>query len=202
MKKGIHSLYFLIGSALLSLLLLGGCSSTPQSGPQPGTGVQTVNFDASWARIYHSFKDLKHDADVVVQGTVTRVIRTEAASPAQKTPYPSTDFLFTVSRVIQDRANYLKVNTHIVGPLSITLTLHQTGGLVNNVKYQINDDPLFQQGEQYVLFLHQYKPGFYNVIGGPSGRFVVQGGMIKPINTDGVPFSGSQDEFMAQVQKS
>ena len=75
-----------------------------------------VTLDANWAKLYHSFKDLKHDADLVVQGTVSRALQTEA--PSQTTPVPTTDFLFTVSRVLHDPAQRLQTTT---------LTLHQTG---------------------------------------------------------------------------
>ena len=150
-----------------------------------------VSLDASWAKLYHSFPDLKHDADLAVQGTVTQVLQT--VSPTDGTP-PSTDFLFTVSRVLQDPAHRLQGNT---------LTLHQTGGRVGNTLYQVDDDPLFQVGEQSILFLHEYQPGFYFVIGGPSGRFVIQSGAVKPINNEGVPYAGGPlNSFLTQVQSS
>jgi hypothetical protein len=190
MKKGIYTMCFLVGSLVLSLLVLAGCSSSQQ--PQSGTGVQKVLLDASWAKLYHSFTDLKHDADLIVQGTVTQVLQTE--SPTDATPYPATDFLFTVSQVLQDPANRLQ---------GTTLTLHQTGGMVDNTLYEVDDDPLFQPGEQSVLFLHEYQPGSYYVIGGPSGRFVIQNGTVQPINDEGVPYTGgSLNSFFTQVQSS
>ena len=190
MKKGIVATCFLIGSILLSLIALASCSSAPQP-PQSNTGVQVISLDASWAKIYHSFTDLKHDADLVVQGTVTRVLQTTA--PTSGTP-PSTDFQFTVSRVLQDPAHRLQ---------GTTLTLHQTGAKVGNTLYQIDDDPLFQVGEQHILFLHEYQPGDYFVLGGPSGRFVIQNGAVKPINNEGVSYAGgSLNSFLTQVQRA
>ena len=189
MKKGFFVTSFLLGSLVLSLIALAGCSSSQP--PQSSTNVHVVSLDASWAKLYHSFTDLKHAADLVVQGTVTQVRQT--ASPTDGTP-PSTDFLFTVSKVLQDPAHRLR---------GTTLTLHQTGGRVGNTLYQVDDDPLFQTGEQSILFLHEYQPGFYFVIGGPSGRFVIQKGTVKPINAEGVPYAGSSlNSFLTQVHSS
>ena len=81
MKKGIYAT-FLLGSLVLSLIALAGCSSSQQ--PQSGTSVRVVSLDASWAKIYHSFAGLKHDADLAVQGTVTQVRQT--VSPTDGTP--------------------------------------------------------------------------------------------------------------------
>jgi hypothetical protein len=189
MKKGIFVTSFLLGSLVLSLIALAGCTSSQP--PQSSTNVHVVSLDASWAKLYHSITDLKQAADLVVQGTVTQVQQT--VSSTDGTP-PSTDFLFTVSKVLQDPAHRLH---------GTTLTLHQTGELVGNTLYQVDDDPLFQTGEQSILFLHEYQPGFYFVIGGPSGRFVIQKGTVKPINAEGVPYGGgSLNSFLTQVHSS
>jgi hypothetical protein len=191
MKKGIFVTSVLIGSMVLSLIVLASCSSSSQP-PQASTGVHVVSLDASWAKLYHSFADLKSNADLAVEGTVTKVLQT--VTPSDGTP-PSTDFQFTVSRVLQDPAKRLQGSS--------TLTLHQTGGTVGTTLYQVDDDPLFQTGEHVVLFLHEYQTGYYYVIGGPSGRFEVQNGTVKPINDEGVAYTGgSLDSFVTQVQNS
>jgi len=52
-----------------------------------------------------------------------------------------------------------------------TLTIHQTGGVVNGEQYQFEDDPLFKVGEKCVLFLREYathparhEPGHRDVV--------------------------------------
>ncbi|WP_329499368.1 hypothetical protein [Kitasatospora herbaricolor] len=52
-----------------------------------------------------------------------------------------------------------------------TIVIRQTGG--KNI--QSEDDALFQQGEQAVLFLREFAPGKYAVISGPNGRFRLGG---------------------------
>ncbi len=80
----------------------------------------------------------------------------------------------------------------------------ETGGVIGNVRYEVSDDPLFREGEQAVLFLHQYRPEYYFVEGGPSGRFTVQGGMVRPITDEGIIFSApvSETEFFTEIQNA
>ena len=85
-----------------------------------------------------------------------------------------------------------------------SLTLRQTGGVDNGTRYVVEDDPLFQRGEQAVLFLHEFSSGHYYVVGGPSGRFLVQGGNVKPVNDEGVhlPATLTESGFYTQVQNA
>lgn len=146
-------------------------------------------MDASWAVEYHSLAELKSHADLVVEGQFGRVI--QQAQDAKGVPF--TDFAFTVGKVLRDQGH------RVTGP-GATVTVHQTGGLVDKVLHQIDDDPLFQVGEHSVLFLTEYKPGFYRVIGGPTGRFTVKNGTLSPINQEGVKFSGTPEAFASAVK--
>jgi hypothetical protein len=187
----------LVSGVSLGLVLVhhpdGGAGSVTPHAPSSTAAAptQVVTLDSSWAKLYHSLKDLKHDADLVVQGSVSQVLDTQA--PSQTTPYPMTDFLFTVTRVLHDPAHRL---------LGSLLTLHQTGGVIGRTLYQVGDDPLFRTGEQDILFLHEYQSGFYFVLGGPSGRFLVEHGQVRPINDEGVAYSGPLSDFIAQVENA
>ena len=64
------------------------------------------------------------------------------------------------------------------------LWIHQTGGVTPlGETYVPFNNPLIQVGDVLVLFLHQCKwaPNEYYVVGGPQGRFVVQGGQVYSI---------------------
>ncbi|GHO51965.1 hypothetical protein [Ktedonobacter robiniae] len=200
MKRSLSSLCLLAVCALFSLLALGGCGSasdqTSATTTSSNTTPQIVHLDMSWSKNYHTLKDLKQDAGVAVHGTITRIINQEVDSAG----IPYTNFEFTVSHIAHDPAKSLTKNAVVGGATRITI--HQTGGVVNNTHYESSDDPLFQVGEQYILFLKEYKPGFYYVIGGPTGRFKVQNGAVSPMNNDGVPFSGSQDDFDKNLQNA
>lgn len=184
--------------ALCGLAILSGCSQSSQPNQaqtqnqgQTTTSIQTVNMDASWTRLYHDVKSLKQDADIVVRGSITKVA---GITQPQKGPV-MTDFTFTISHVVWDPHQQVK---------GTSIIIHQTGGVVGNIRYQISDDPLFQVGEQAVLFLHQYSPGHYYVIGGPSGRFTVQGGTVRSINDEGVKLASptSENAFYSMVQQA
>ncbi|MHA6758247.1 hypothetical protein [Streptacidiphilus sp. PAMC 29251] len=146
-------------------------------------------MDASWAVEYHSLADLKGHADLVVEGHFAGVL--QQTQDAKGVPF--TDFTFAVDKVIRDQGH------RVAGPGS-TVDVHQTGGLVDKVLHQIDDDPLFQVGEHSVLFLTEYKPGYYRVIGGPTGRFTVKNGTLSPINQEGVKFSGTPESFASAVK--
>jgi hypothetical protein len=42
----------------------------------------------------------------------------------------------------------------------------------------VTEDPLFEQGEKYVLFLHKTESGVYYVLGAYQGRFKVVDGKV------------------------
>ena len=77
-----------------------------------------------------------------------------------------------------------------------------TGGTYQGVIYGIEDDPNYEVGDRVIAFFKEYSPGKYRVAGGPSGRFGVTGGVVKPMVKDGVPFAGeiSETDFAARVQ--
>lgn len=169
----------------------------PTTSNAPMTAQVTSNLDASWTKLYHDIPSLKQASDVAVDGTITAVIR---QTVDQNIPY--TDFRFQIAQTLSDPRHLLTGSDIII---------HQTGGPVTEniqgkatiVHMQVGDDPLMQAGDHLMLFLHQYAPGYYFVVGGPSGRFVVRGGAVYPINGEGVQLSGSPTEtqFASSVLK-
>jgi hypothetical protein len=169
-------------STIIAVAGLAGCSGAGNGG--------VVNMDASWAVEYHTLHDLKAHATVAVQGSFTGVI----AQTTDDKGIPYTDFEFTVDQVLNDPG-------HLVTP-GAKLVIHQTGGTVNGQVHQIGDDPLFQVSESCVLFLNQFQPGHFFVIGGPTGRFEIKKGTVSPHDPKGAPFSGSPAEFATAVQNA
>jgi hypothetical protein len=84
----------------------------------------------------------------------------------------------TVERTPWARAQSTSVPT--------SMTFEQTGGTYQGVTYQVDDDPLFHVGDRAVLFFTEYGPGKYRVTGGPTGRFGIVGGQVRPTVADGV----------------
>ncbi len=167
------------GTAFLSASR-GGADATATSG----------KIYASWPVLYHDLGSLKQAADLAVLGTVTG---TPSTTIDQGLPF--TDFNVRVERVLHDSAHRL---------VGTSVTVHQTGGLFNGKQVEVEDDPLLRPGERVVVFLHEYRPGSYFIIGGPSGRFRVQNGVVTPINDEGVVCTSppSEAEFLAQVARA
>jgi hypothetical protein len=186
MKGGIwrRAGALLVGLVLCLLVALSACDAG-------GAQTQQVHYlDASWPVLYHDFSSLKRAADLAVAGNIAGIA---AQTVDQGIPY--TDFTFSVSQVLYN-PHHLTVGSRLV--------IHQTGGVLNNQRFEVQDDPLFQVGEQAVLFLHQFSPGHYFVVGGPSGRFRVSNGLVAPINGEGIRLSQPlpMTRFSAQVQQA
>lgn len=157
-----------------------GCNGSGQRSPtlEPAAEVPTVvspqaeqyiPLQTSWARSYDDLRALKRDADVVIVGTVTSGAANADPSvgSSSTTPLIFTDFVVTVQDVLKGTASP-----------ATTVTIHQTGGTYGNITMEVGDDPLFQLGDQYVLFLREdtRSKGSFAVIGGPAGRFGVRSG--------------------------
>lgn len=158
---------------------MSACASTPQ----------TVYLSTSWVRLYHDIGSLKSDADLVVSGQITAEQSAINESP------PATDFTFAVYRVLGSRRDAgVRAGSSII--------VHQTGGIVNGQTFVVRDDPRFRVSDKDILFLRQYAPGRYFVLGGPSGRFQIgPDGLVRPVNNEGVALAPtSESAFERQVQ--
>lgn len=165
--------------------------SSPQPGPGAHKSEKHVALSASWAVGYQSIAELRRDADLVVLGSITGIAGVEHDSNG----LPFTDFTFRIERVISDPKARSGLSS---------ITLHQTGGVMNGYRYEVEDDTLFGIGERAILFLREYSPGKYHVIGGPTGRFRSSGGRVAPIVTTGVRFTSpiTEGEFISLVEKT
>lgn len=151
-----------------------------------------AKIDASWPIHFDSIAGLKGSSQVIVVGSVSAMIRTYR-SPIQ---IPYTDFAFHVDSVVSDPGHRLTTPS---------ITIHQVGGFVNNFPLQVEDDPLLVPGERDVLFLRQYSPGSYAVVGGPQGRFQIRSGVVQAVSATHVRgFTGSVplDSFLASVRSA
>jgi hypothetical protein len=158
------------------------------------TQPQTQALAASWAESYDSVASLKRAADLVVLGTIGDVISVER--PANEPGLVYTNFALNVQQVLASR-------TAIALPTQVIL--HQTGAREGNVTMEVHDDPLFQTGDHVVLFLREYEPGHYFVLGGPQGRFHEKNGTVSaakdsPLAAVEPPTSLAQ--FVDKVKKS
>jgi hypothetical protein len=179
---GLSVLFIACGSATTR--------SVSQTSPTAGLPV-TTHLSVSWAVEYRDLGDLKKASDLVVIGSISGI----AASTINR-GIPFTDFGVAKISVIYDSKSRGAVTS---------LILHQTGGTVNGQLLQVDDDPLFQVGDDVILFLHEFSPGHFYVVGGPTGRFVVNNdGTVHPINGQGVALATSttKAQFILQIQQA
>jgi hypothetical protein len=184
---------------LLLLPVLAAPSACAQAGPDvepsekkpsaPAT-PRLVEMGASWAEYYNTMADLKAHGDIAVLGTVSSI--SPAAVPAQGGP------VYQMVTLAAERTLWTRSQT-TAKPASVTF--EQTGGTFQGVTYQIEDDPLFHVGDRAVLFFTEYSPGKYRVTGGPTGRFAIVGGHVKPTVADGVqvPPGTGESAFIATL---
>lgn len=148
-----------------------------------GSENRTVKVDASWAQHYTSLKDLKHNTDLAISGDVTSI--GTAVKPADGSLVYS-DVAVTVTQIVW--------NAHSQQSVPSTIHFHENGGTYQGTTYVVDDDPLYQVGQHVILFFTEYSPGQYRVAGGPTGRFLVTNGVVKPITSDGVQLSPNMNE--------
>ena len=172
------------------LTAISNCGSTKAVASKAVTPV-TQHIEITLAGDFHDVPSLKHASDLVIHGTITGV-----ADRTIKDVLPFTDFTVSATDVLYDPFHSMQASGGAI-------TLHQTGGTINNTTFIVDDDPLFVTGEEVVLFLHQFSPGHYYVLGGPAGRYEVKHGTVAPINDESVPLSGSPSvsDFIASVQQ-
>jgi hypothetical protein len=145
---------------------------------------------ASWAVRYTATSQLLADSNVVVAGHFTAVL-SQGAAPS--TGIPFTNFTFAVDKVFHDPGSR-------VTSLNGLLVIHQTGALSGNVTTDLDDDPLFEVGHSAVLFLREYQPGQFAVVGGPQGRYLVSSsGLVSPFNSETVPFMGTEADLATAI---
>ncbi len=177
-----------LGMIILCVVLLAGC--TEANGASPGTPVTIVKMDASWHMRYSNVKSAKQDPDLnlIISGVAVSL------KPAQNVQgIVTTDVVFNVR---QTAWNPQKL------PIGTTITIRTLGGIVGNKRYVLDDFPMYQVGEHEILFLHfDRTAGIAGTLGGPSGRLLVQNGLIKPLNDQGmhIPSNTSENAFLASI---
>jgi hypothetical protein len=162
------------------LILLNACSGSDQQGD---------HLVVSWAVLYHDLSSLKRASDLAVVGTITAI-----AAQDVEDNIPFTDFRFGIGDILYSPHPFQ----------GSTLIVHQTGGLLNGKEVSVEDDSLFQIGEEAILFLRQLSPGHYAVAGGPSGRFRLHNGLVTPITDEGVRLNWplTEQEFRAALARA
>lgn len=153
-------------------------------------GPRTVELGASWAEHYSTVQTLGAHSDIAVAGQFSNIVK-QYSDPSTEIPY--SDFGFTVESIVSNPGGLAIASGTVI-------TVHQTGGSSGNIKFEVGDDPLFQVGSRYVLFLRQYQPGYFFVVGGPGGRYNWDStGMVTSFNSESISLNQSLSNLQASV---
>lgn len=167
----------------LSAVTLAACSSG-------NSGTQGVEM-APMPR-HTSIADLDASSDIAVVGTVTKVMGQEQAPSVGMV---LTNYEFTIDRFLSDHGQKHKGAKNVV--------VHEPGGTLPNGKTLAVDGSVhLSVGEKDILFLHEYSPGYFYVVG-MDGKFdVSSAGMVAPGPENLLKFSGTVDQLAAQIPSS
>lgn len=171
-------------AVITASLLLSACSA-PQLPPAkpPGDGMITSSMLAEL-----TFEELVDNSDWIFLGTVTGQ---ESRWDAGRTNI-NTLVTIAVSEWLKGKpfttspeGKYSKNLLSCQRSDSVVVTV--PGGKVGDITQWVEDTPQFQTGEQVLLFLHSYRDGAVEVVGGVQGKFAIVNGNAVPA----IPSSGS-----------
>jgi hypothetical protein len=187
---------------VVAVALLAGCQSEartqegkwiarsePAPNLQSGKGVETqpIKMHASWAEWFRSGEALRGASDFAVHVRVSDVGQPQPISLRRDVVLKPQAVLQTpvvMTATVEVQEVVWKRSPGVVVPN--TLQLRQTGGMREGVVYPIEGDPLVERGQDYVVFLKEVAPTAYRIVGGPSGRFVVEGDTVVPVAKNGL----------------
>jgi len=176
--------YLLIALAFV-LVITSTIISCKEIPPQSNNNVQQ-KISVSWADGAPDMQGLFTTADAVVVGKIGKVVDETnellGESRFGKNYMYYTDFEFIVEANLKTE---VKNNSIII---------HQIGKAGTQ---ELEDDPLFQSGDSYVLFLREYEPGKFTVLGGPQGRFKIVNDKTYSMN---YVYSGNNIQLSAETQ--
>jgi hypothetical protein len=158
------------------------CKEIP---PQSNNNVQQ-KISVSWADGASDMQGLFTTADAVVVGKIGKVV--DETNKLLGEPAWGKDYLYysDFEFIIESNLKAEVKNNSII--------IHQIGKAGTQ---ELEDDPLFQSGDSYVLFLREYKPGNYTVLGGPQGRFKIVNDKIYSLN---YIYSGNNIQLPTETQ--
>lgn len=129
-------------------------------------GNMTIAGSASWSYHYGSIKELC-EAD-----SLDLIARVKIGDGKQE---DKNGFMMTVFTA--------KVEDLIYGSCEDNVNIIMTGWVDHDNKtiYEISDDPLMQKGDEFIIFARKNESGTYTILGGPQGRFVIDGDNVYPL---------------------
>lgn len=150
----------LIGLMILIFMFISQSSKTESV----AQGNEKILMSASWSRNYEDIEELTEASDLIALIEVE-----DEVSESVKDNIPYTNFKLKIIDSIYGSKDNSKIE--------VTMT----GGSIGDTEYEIDDDPLINKGEQYLIFARENADGTYTIIGGSQGRLVYEDGKVNSL---------------------
>lgn len=145
--------------ACLSILMTGCAKKTSYD------DYEKISMSASWSYNYGNVEELFKSSDIIALVKITGL---ESA--------PLNGMNFTIFDA--------KVEQLIAGADEEKIKIYMTGGIDDAQKkiYELDDDPLMQINDEFLIFAHQNQDGTYTILSGPQGRFEIKDNRVYSLN--------------------
>lgn len=175
------------------VLLTGGRINSHQRTADIGNeGIDKVVLSGSLARSYRTLEGLTEAAELVVVGRVVDSTTTaERLSPNADLVTFLTVHDFRIDEALKGEA-----------PES-TIPVIQRGGRLDGTVREFEDDPLYEKGTTYILFLKfDEEVGVFSTVGVYQGRFILEDGRVSSLSAayPGRPIDDIRTDGMAFTQ--
>lgn len=110
-------------------------------------------ISASWSYNYADIKEITKASDLIALVRVNKLI-----SEIEEYGLPFSTFEVEVIEPVYGCE------------LGDNISIYMTGGHDENRKLEIEDDPLLESGQEFLVFLQHNQDGTYTILGGPQGR--------------------------------
>lgn len=125
--------------------------------------TERVAMHASWAYNFRDVQDLTENSDLIAYVSVASM-ESYKESGIAKTKY--------VARVIDE----------LHGEGAETVEIVMTGGIIDKILYELDDDPLMEINDRFLIFARKNTTGTYTVLSGSQGRLVMKDDRVYSLN--------------------
>ncbi|HEY96460.1 MAG TPA: hypothetical protein G4O15_16155 [Dehalococcoidia bacterium] len=170
--KRISSLTIVIAILTAVFLLLSGCDHESNQDKYTGnTAGNTIGIiHVEYARSYESLGELAGEADLIVAGTIDRIMEVVPDEATKDKVDPGSRMWLTRSA--------FKVEKSVKGDFTDEIIIAQLGALGWAEEY---GNPIFEPGERCFLFLREGDNGIYGLLH-PDGRFRIEDDKVPSMN--------------------
>lgn len=153
---------FIKKTIALALCLLLVCTFLA-CGSQSEEQLEKVAMPVSWTYNYKDVQELTTNSDLIAYVSIT-AMESYAENGVIMTKYQA------------------EVLDEIYGEKARTVEIIMTGGIVDQTIHEVEDDPLMDAKEAFLIFARKNESGTYTILSGPQGRFVVTDNKVYSLN--------------------